>query len=573
MRILNIIKLSTLSMIASSCLFGVNLPNIDSIQKSIEVPKEIEDIQKAKQEPIIEIGKKELAPALSDDKSGKTIIVDDVQIEGNSVIDANELKQLLQNSIKQELTFSKLQELASIITKHYRQKGYFVARAYIPRQDIKANNNTLKIVIIEGSYGDFRLTNNSLNNNETVQAMFDDAKHRCNVVSVDTLERAMLIINEAPGSIVTQADVAPGKIVGTSDFIVKTEKSNRFGGYIVADNSGSKYTSQNRIMGGVTINSPRGYADKLSLTGLVSEDKHLENYKIAYSIPLAPNGLRMELSRSKTDYELVELDNIEDKTMNGTSSANEVVFSYPIIKTKNQSLNFLASYDLKYMSDYNNEDITKQKKVKLGTVGLNYSKNHSMFGFDAKSTIDGTFTFGDLDILDESSRTADEAGAQTIGDYQKININASLNIAFNPIYSLQTSIKSQIALDNKNLDGSEDISIGGTAGVRAYPDGEYSAENGVIFQATLFGNIKSLNTTNTTHKLGVFYDVGTADMSDSSKDIEFKRRTLQDAGIGYYLNHKDMFAKVEYARTIGSKIQTEHIGDDSRVILQAGWVF
>ena len=137
-------------------------------------------------------------------------------------------------------------------------------------------------------------------------------------------------------------------------------------------------------MGGVTINSPRGYADKLSLTGLVSEDKHLENYKIAYSIPLAPNGLRMEISRSKTDYELVALDNIEDKSMNGASSANEVVFSYPIIKTKNQSLNFLASYDLKYMSDYNNEDITKQKKVKLGTVGLNYSKNHSMFGFDAR---------------------------------------------------------------------------------------------------------------------------------------------------------------------------------------------
>lgn len=89
MRTLNIIKLSTLSMIASSCLFGVNLPNTDSIQKSIEAPKEIENIQKSKQEPIIEIGKKELAPALSDDKSGKTIILDDVQIEGNSVIDAD----------------------------------------------------------------------------------------------------------------------------------------------------------------------------------------------------------------------------------------------------------------------------------------------------------------------------------------------------------------------------------------------------------------------------------------------------------------------------------------------------
>lgn len=64
------------------------------------------------------------------------------------------------------------------------------------------------------------------------------------------------------------------------------------------------------------------------------------------------------------------------------------------------------------------------------------------------------------------------------------------------------------------------------------------------------------------------------DMSNSEKDSEFERRTLQDAGIGYYTNYKNAFTKLQIARVIGSEdIQTENVGNISRVLFQAGLTF
>ena len=34
-------------------------------------------------------------------------------------------------------TFAELQKIASLITKAYREEGFFVARAYIPKQEMK----------------------------------------------------------------------------------------------------------------------------------------------------------------------------------------------------------------------------------------------------------------------------------------------------------------------------------------------------------------------------------------------------------------------------------------------------
>ena len=244
-------KLITLSLITASSLLAQ--PTITDVEKSISVPKEVE----AKKPSLVEIGGKEkYAPIMADDKSGKTIDVKDFSIEGNTQIKDDELKKIISEYARKPLTFSQLQEATSLITKYYREKGYFVARAYIPVQDIKSNDGVVKIAIIEGNYGEFKLTNNSNVKDSIVQGMFDDAKNRGNVVSTYTLERSMLIINDTPGVMVTGADVRPGAEVGTSDFIVTTESSAPYSGYVIADNYGSKYTSAYRTMAGGSINNP-----------------------------------------------------------------------------------------------------------------------------------------------------------------------------------------------------------------------------------------------------------------------------------------------------------------------------
>ena len=148
-------KLLSLSILTASSLLAIT-PDVDAIQKSITVPNEVQQ----EKVPLIELsGKDKYVPVMKDDKSGKKILVKDFQIEGNTTISSDELKKEISSFSNQELNFRELQEITSIITKKYREKGLFVARAYIPVQDISKNDNVFKIAVIEGNYGEFKLTN------------------------------------------------------------------------------------------------------------------------------------------------------------------------------------------------------------------------------------------------------------------------------------------------------------------------------------------------------------------------------------------------------------------------------
>lgn len=567
-------RLIITSIVTSSILLGANTPNIDAIQNSISVPKAIEEKTQENKNDLIEIGGvKTYEPMMIDDKSSKKVLVKDYVFDGNSHILNDELNSLLDEYKNKELNFADMQNVASVITKLYRDKGYFVARAYVPKQNILENANVLKIAVIEGNYGEFKLTNNSNVNDSAVQGMLDDAKARDNVVSTDTLERSMLIINDTPGVSVTKADVKPGTQVGSSDFIIETAPTAVYDGYLVGDNAGSKYTGKNRLMSGVNLNSPLNLGDKFSVSGLISNGEDIKNYKVGYEVPLMSNGLKAQTSYSKTDYNLVKMgQTTPDGIYDGTISAVEAGFSYPIIRTRLENLNFTTTYSNKELKDYYEEALNKNREINSVKLGLDYTKNHNLFGFDSSSKIETFYTLGKLDIKDKDSNDQDKAGVNNQGSYSKVNLNLGTDIQFTPTYSLNSNVKTQYALNNKNLDGSEDFTLGGMEGVKVFSDGEQSVENAIMFNTEFQIRLPEIQTL--THKLGFFYDVASGDMSNSEKDSEFERRTLQDAGIGYYTNYKNAFTKLQIARVIGSEdIETENVGNISRIIAQAGFVF
>lgn len=567
-------KVLVTSIVASSILLGANIPNVDAIQNSISVPKIVEEKQEEKKNELIEIGGvKTYEPMLVDDKSGKKILVKDFIFDGNNHIVNDELNTLISEYKNKELNFAEMQNIASIVTKLYRDKGYFVARAYIPKQNIIENANVLKISVIEGHYGEFKLHNESNVKTSIVQGMLDNAKARDNVVSTDTLERSMLIINDTPGVIVTKADVKPGEQVGSSDFIIETQPTAIYDGYLVGDNAGSKFTGKNRLMAGVNLNSPFKIGDRFSISGLISSGADIKNYKVGYEVPLMSSGLKGQVSYSKTNYNLVKLgQTTPDGIYDGYMSTIEAGISYPIIRTRMENLNFTTTYSNKELKDYYDEAIAKNREINSAKVGIDYTINHTLLGFDSVSKVETFYTLGKLDIKDKESKDADKAGVDNQGTYSKINLNLGNEILFNPIYSLNTNVKTQYALNNKNLDGSEDFTFGGMEGVKVFSDGEQNVENAIMLNMEFQIKLPEIQTLN--HKIGFFYDVATGDMSDSSKDTQFKRRTLQDAGIGYYTNYKNTFTKLQIARVIGSEdIESENVGDISRILFQAGLIF
>lgn len=567
-------KIIIISFLASNILLGDNLPNVDAIQNSINLPKTVEEKNFENKNDLVEIqGKKKYAPVMVDDKSGKKTYIKNYVFEGNNHITSMDLEKLISDFKDKELSFAELQNIASLVTKEYRDRGYFVARAYIPKQNIQENDNVLKIAIIEGTYGEFKLENNSNIKDFFIQAILNDAKNNDDIIGTSTLERSMLIINDLPGIVVSKANVKPGAEVGTSDFEIETQKTSFYDGYLVGDNYGSKFTGRNRVIGGLNINSPLQIGDKLSFNGLISNGEDIKNYKVGYAFPLMANGLRAETSYSKTNYDLVKLDQTTpDGIYDGYTSIFEAGIIYPIIRSRIENLNFSTYYSNKELRDYYDDAISKNREINNVKIGLEYMKNYTLLGLETSSKLGSFYTLGKLDIKDADSKELDKNGANTQGNYSKVNLNLETEVLFTPIYSLNTNLKSQYALKNKNLDGSEDVTLGGSEGVKVFSDSEQSAEDTLILNVEFFAKLPEISQLN--HKVGIFYDMGTGHMSNSSKDAEFEKRTLQDVGVGYYTNYKNSFTRLQLARIVGGEdIQTESVGNISRMLFQAGIVF
>ncbi|RXJ67420.1 hemin-binding protein [Halarcobacter ebronensis] len=556
-------KIITLSLISSTMLFGVETPKVGNIIKEINPPK---NVIKDKKELIEIDGVKKVTSPMSDDKSGKTVLVKEFEIEGNSKISTAEIISAIKEYKNKELSFSDMQKVATTITKLYRDKGYFVARAYIPVQDMM--EATLKIAIIEGEIGKYNIINSSKVKDSIVQSIFDESK-KDKIISTQNLERSILIANDLSGVIVTKANVKPGSQVGSSDFDIETTTTNDYSGYIVLDNYGSRYTNKNRAMIGVDINSPFKLGDKLSIVGLQSNAGGLKYLNGAYETLLHPSGLKGGLGYSYTNYKLS--DKYANLDAKGYLKDFNINLSYPIIRQRDRNLYLKFNFDNKKIKDeIRSTNDSSEKEINVATLSLDYSNSEVINSFPTSTTFLASLTRGSLSFDNEADLQTDMSGADTNGAYSKLYFEAFKSISFTPRISLEGTLKYQHALSKKNLDGSEDLSIGGSQGVKVYPTSEASAENGYV--ATIEAKYLLPNINNYSHTVGIFYDRARAYAANNTNvtgiDID-----LQDIGISYYVSYKDFFVNSYMAWKMNSDTITSEPDYNSKFLVQAGWVF
>ena len=552
----NIIKVFGLSILSSVALLGATpIINSGNIEKQIQAPRDIPTLKKDD----IKIEGIENGSLKSSDSS-KTLFIKNFTFGGNSAISSEELKHSLKAYVGKELSFNQIQEVLAVVTKVYRDKGYFVARAYLGKQDLVKNDNLLFISIIEGKYGKIKLNNNSLVNDNSLQAILDNAKSN-GIINVTDIERALLLINDRNGVKVSSSVVEAGKEVGSSNLNIDTTSTKRVDGYIVADNYGSRYTGYNRVQGLININSPFNIGDKISISGLVSNGADLKNGKIAYELPLNSYGLKSDFAYTRTNYNLVE----EYKSLDakGNSTIYEAGLSYPLIRSTNENLYLKGKYYHKDMNDYMSGDKYEDKSINSFVTTLEYDKNYSIGTLPARVFANLNLTTGHL-----SSKNSNPNN----GNYNKVDTYISNDIYFNEIFSLNTNLTAQKVLGNKNLDGSEDLSLGGPNAVKLYPYSEQSAENGYIASFELFSKLPNIASYN--HKIGLFYDMGNV-YQEKNLDTTFQRKTLQDIGLGYYSSFDDFFLRAQIAWGLNSKpISSEYTNHkNSKFLVQVGWVF
>jgi hemolysin activation/secretion protein len=523
---------------------GLNLHAVD-IPKSSDILRQVKPLEIKKNEnnkPKIKIP--DYKPTMKFDNKIEFFVVD-FKVTNNTLFTDIELLDLIKDYKNKKLTFQKLNEAVSLITKHYQSKSYLLAKAYIPVQKVDKNSAIIEISIKEGFYGDFTITRSHLVDKDLVQKVMLRAKDFNNgVISTNALERQMLILGDFGGIALAEAEVMAGIKPGTTDFKIPITEDSKYFGTLVSDNYGSLMTGKYSYNLSAYINSLSGIGDVLGISYMTSNTQNLKNKSITYSIPIGLDGLSFNTSFSNSWYlvggELKELE------ISGVSNSFNFGFSYPLIKTKSNKLDIAGTYSYKDSTDKDNYQPNREKRVDSISLSISNSKQTSFFQQGGMSISSLTFTSGKIDV-NEYAKSLDVL--DSIGSYSKLGASLTQIQSLTDNLMLIASLSGQIALD-RNLDGGEDFSVGGSSGVKAYSSSELSGDSGYLSSLEFSYSLPIVFDISNT--LSLFIDYAKVwDNKNSVDNIKPQSRQLSDIGIGYSFLYDNLSIKTTYARGIG----------------------
>ena len=455
--------------------------------------------------------------AIEDKDDGEKIFVKNFVFEGiKAAFTVDQLNQLIEDDLNQELSFGEIQNLVNRIRNAYLEKGYFLTSVSIPEQEVV--NGSLVVNINEGSLDPdtpykIKGINLRLKENLPIKYMSKAMNGR---VTHSGLERGILNINDIPG-ISGTINLSPGSVPGSTQVELDVMEAPLVEGMISADNFGSRYTGEYRATAMVNVNNPSKLGDQITLTKVLSFDGNFDMNLVGYSFPLGRSGLRSNFYYSKLDYQLgKELET--EPASKGTADVYSGGFNYPVFNSSRRSVFLSGTYNFKDLYNENLGVVVSDKTAETQDVGLIFQNTDNIInsGFTQLSL---TQTFGDTDLTKVAADFAADqgvGGAKTNGNFQKFNAQVFRIQEISDKLNLQILASAQKV--DKNVDTSEDFSLGGPTAIRAYPSGEAAGDEGFrvsvdaqydLISGSKFGDII----------LSSFYDYGEIKQYKDTYDI------------------------------------------------------
>ena len=503
-------------------------------------------------------------PLLTD--TGVKILLKSVRFTGRfeGVATDAELQELVKDSIGRQLSFAELQQLAVRVTNYLREKkGFLLARAYLPKQDV--TEGMIEIAIISGRIdGKVRidLKSPSRIKPRVLQGIADGAVPENTLARMEQIERATLLMNDLPG-INAQASLEPGGAPGTTRLVISAAEGRLFHGTLSGDNYGDRYTGAYRGTGQVSVNDPLGLGDQITASFTGAE--HMLSGRAAYAIPLGSSGLTASVSYSHLLYELgKELRDLKAKGKADTFGAN---LSYPLLRTRNASLWAGLGGEYLMMDDEANDVRTRDRKITVGNINLTGSFYDSIGGGGLTSA-NLTVHCGNVDLSGlESNKAADAIGPKTEGGFSRATYSLARLQRITRLLALFGSIRGQITPGN--LDSSQKFILGGPTGIRAYPVGEASGDEGHAGTIEARLDIPFMPAWATTQLIG-FFDAGWVKLHSSPWVGSVTSLTgrndyvLSGGGVGINVSKPGLYSlRASYAHKIGKNDGESVTGKDA----------
>ena len=525
--------------------------------------------------PAIEV-QQESRPAMQQ-ANGFKVKVSAFKITGETIFPEVQLQDLIADRIGKEMSLADLQTAADQISRFYRLNGYFVARAYIPAQEIAGG--TVEIAVLEGRIGDVgvKLSGDGRIDEAVVKKTVSGSAATGDVIKESRIERGLLLASDLPG-VEVKSTLVPGASVGTSDLVVEANQTGTFGGSADLDNFGNKYTGAWRAGGTVYMNNPLRQGDQITLRGMTS-GSGLDYARLGYQIPVGASGTKLGMAYSHMDYKLGK--DFAALQAKGTADQSDIYALYPFIRGRNLNLYGQLGYSYKDLLNEANAGTTQsRKKLDVVTAGATGDSRDGVLG-GGINNFGLTLTGGDLGLDWAAEKSDYDNGIRTAGSYNKLSYNLSRLQRVSDRISLYLAISGQNA--SKNLDSSEKFVLGGPSGVRAYPVGEASGDEGYLINAEVRWDMPDPTSLGQIQLVG-FIDTGHITLNKNpwpnwqGTNLNLQNSySLSGAGIGVNLTKAGDYAvRASLATKMGgnpgrgaNNMDVDNTNDSSRIWLQA----
>ncbi len=396
-----------------------------------------------------------------------SVVVKAFNFKGNASIGTDELQAVVAPSLNQSLDLAGLDRVADAVSRHYRSKGFTVARAYLPAQ--QSANGVIELAIIEGRYGAVNVKNGSEISDERLRLML--ANNLCDtadgkdcagkVVTDEGLERAVLLIKDLPGTTIA-ASLKPGQALGTSDLDLDAKLVKRELYSLGFDNFGSPATGTVRLNANAEIYNLSNNGDSIAFGISSTNTTDTKTGSLSYSLPVGYRGQRAGIAFSRNQYRLGG--DFKATLSNGISNAISAFTLYPIVRSVNQSVYIRGTAEVRNAT--NKVDLIQasyKTNANVVRVAINgdlvdnvYGGGYSVYGL--------TLSQGYIATSDPND--ALPTGPKSAGRFGKVSYNLARQQALSGPTTVFASLSGQWA--NKNLDGSEQTGLGGPGSVRGY---------------------------------------------------------------------------------------------------------
>jgi hemolysin activation/secretion protein len=512
-----------------------NLPDAGSLLREIESTMKMPYTQPA--------FLPEVPPAMED--KGVKIVLKSVVIKGyEGLLTEQEIATIRAPFIGQEMGFNGMNRVVASFTQALKNKGFFLSFAYLPEQDVSSGELLILIQpgkvdgAIEIDY--FNPDNTTVLMTETrIEGMLESKLGKISDAPLQAvkIEEAMLTINDLSG-ISAALNLEKGSQPGTTKVKLDLNSTPRFSGVAWADNYGSYYTGRERVNALGFMNNVTGKGDQASV--MLSASQNQVYGRLAYQTPFGYAGTKLNVGVTLLEYELGE--ELKSSGYSGESRVVNLGLVHPISRSRLGNLYGEVGLDWKEMTD---------EAFAQGTTISEVSKEREFVNLSLRLRGDGVdqllgggmnqwsvgMTLGDLKL---TSAASDDFG--TNGSFSKYDLSASRLQKVTPQFNVYFQASAQFSDDN--LDSGEKFSIGGAQGVRAYPSGEASGDEGALFSLEGRYTVPDFKWQNSKLELKAFYDTGRVTLSKEGFDGYNPANTngvnelrLSGAGLGATLTH------------------------------------